>query len=260
MIGWSSGLLLEMTGGSMSRGRRRWACDTLLCTSCRARSTLRDRFISRVMLAPPMRDEEVMVFTPSTWISASSRISTTSFSMTSGAAPSQVTETEMLGKSTSGNWLMPMREPATRPKTMVAAIIIQASTGFLTQISVIFMFRLLGGAPRSLDGLASRLFWPRQGRRPGAPARRRSGPRRRAPPAVRRPAARKAPPLAVGGAHARCQDALHGLAVLHHEGQETLLAGADGRLRHDRQGAGIAHRHASPRRTSRSAASPWPCR
>ena len=29
MIGWSSGLVFEMTGGSMSRGRRRCACGTL---------------------------------------------------------------------------------------------------------------------------------------------------------------------------------------------------------------------------------------
>ena len=49
--------------------------------------------------------------------------------------------------------------------------------------------------------------------------------------------------VAVGGAHARGQDALDGLAVFHHKGQEALLAGADGRLRHDRQGAGAAHRH-----------------
>ncbi len=50
-----------------------------------------------------------MVVMPSTWASASSMISTTSASMDSGAAPSQFTCTVMLGKSTSGRWLMPMR-------------------------------------------------------------------------------------------------------------------------------------------------------
>ena len=62
-----------------------------------------------VMLAEPMRELEVIVRSPSVWTRASSSGSTTSFSMTSGAAPSQTTETEIVGKSTSGNWLMPMR-------------------------------------------------------------------------------------------------------------------------------------------------------
>ena len=47
--------------------------------------------------------------------------------------------TEIVGKSTSGYWLMPMRVAATRPKTMVAAMSIHAKTGFLTQVSVRFM-------------------------------------------------------------------------------------------------------------------------
>jgi hypothetical protein len=49
----------------------------------------------------------------------------------------------MLGKSTSGNWLIPIREAATMPKTTVAAISIQARTGFLTQVSVRFTALLL---------------------------------------------------------------------------------------------------------------------
>jgi hypothetical protein len=66
-----------------------------------------------------------------------------SFSTTSGAAPGQETDTEIVGKSTSGNWLMPIRDPATSPNRMVAAISIQARTGFLTQASVIFMEEFL---------------------------------------------------------------------------------------------------------------------
>jgi hypothetical protein len=42
----------------------------------------------------------------------------------------------MVGKSTSGNWLTPMREAATRPKTTVAAMSIQAKTGLRMQASV----------------------------------------------------------------------------------------------------------------------------
>jgi hypothetical protein len=64
--------------------------------------------------------------------------STTSFSITSGAAPSQVTCTVMVGKSTSGNWLMPIRCPATKPNRTVANMIIHARTGFLMQMSVKF--------------------------------------------------------------------------------------------------------------------------
>ncbi len=139
MMGWSSGFCLEVMGGSMSRGRRRWAWETLAWTSWRARSTSRESSISTVMLHEPCRALEVSVRTPSTWMRASSRVSTTSFSMTSGAAPSQVAETLMVGKSTSGNWLMPIRPPATTPKTTVAAMSIQARTGFLTQASVRFM-------------------------------------------------------------------------------------------------------------------------
>ncbi len=45
----------------------------------------------------------------------------------------------MVGKSTSGNWLMPMRVAATPPKRTVAAMSIQAKTGFLMQASVIFI-------------------------------------------------------------------------------------------------------------------------
>jgi hypothetical protein len=90
-----------------------------------------------------MRELEVRLRMPSIWMRASSRGSTTSFSMTSGAAPSHTAETLMVGKSTSGNWLMPIRPPATMPKTIVAAMSIQARTGLRTQTSVRFMGRFL---------------------------------------------------------------------------------------------------------------------
>ena len=92
-------------------------------------------------VAPPCRADETIDCTPSTWTSASSNVSTISFSTTSGAAPSQFTETVIVGKSTSGNWLIPIREPATRPKITVEAISIHASTGRRMQISVRFIGR-----------------------------------------------------------------------------------------------------------------------
>ena len=100
---------------------------------------MRDRSSSTVIDPPPWRAVEVMDFTPSTWVIASSRGSTRSLSTASGEAPSQLTEMLIVGKSTSGNWLMPMRCAATRPKRMVAAINIHAKTGFLMQASVMLM-------------------------------------------------------------------------------------------------------------------------
>src|SRR5512136_1945236 len=139
MIGLSSGLDLETVGGSMSRGSRRTAWETLFWTSWRAMSTSRESSTSTVMLQEPWRELEVSERMPSIWTRVSSSGSTTSFSMTSGAAPSQEAETLIVGKSTSGNWLMPIRPPATTPKTIVPAMSIQARTGFLTQASVRFM-------------------------------------------------------------------------------------------------------------------------
>jgi hypothetical protein len=62
---------------------------------------------SRVRLAEPWRTVDVISFTPSTVERASSSGSTTSVSMISGAAPSQLSLTLTIGKSTSGFWLMP---------------------------------------------------------------------------------------------------------------------------------------------------------
>jgi hypothetical protein len=55
--------------------------------------------------------------------------------MTSGAAPSIVNETVTVGKSTSGNWLRPIRENEIKPKIIKPNINIHAKTGFLIEIS-----------------------------------------------------------------------------------------------------------------------------
>ena len=109
MMGWSSGLTLVTMGGSMSRGRRIWACAILLWISWRATSTFRLRSSSTVMAAWPSFEEEDICLTPCTLVTESSRTSTTSASMISGEAPSQVTAMFTTGKSTSGIWLTPMR-------------------------------------------------------------------------------------------------------------------------------------------------------
>src|SRR5262249_53092342 len=64
---------------------------------------------------------------PSTDMTACSTISTTSVSMTSGAAPVQVKFTETTGNSTSGNWLTPMLLKPMMPKTIRAVMNIQAN-------------------------------------------------------------------------------------------------------------------------------------
>ncbi len=97
MIGWSSGLVLEMFGGSNSRGRSCMARETLDWTSCRAASISRPISNSSVMLAEPWRAVDDICTTPSTVEQASSRGSTTSDSMISGEAPSQATPTLTMG-------------------------------------------------------------------------------------------------------------------------------------------------------------------
>ena len=107
MIGWSSGFVLEIVGGSISRGRWRAASETFVWTSWSAASMFRPRSNSSVRLAPPWRAVDDICWTPSTVEQASSSTSTTSVSMISGDAPSHVIETLTIGKSTSGFWLTP---------------------------------------------------------------------------------------------------------------------------------------------------------
>ena len=59
----------------------------------------------------------------------------------------------MVGKSTSGNWLMPIRVAATTPNTTVAAISIQARTGLRMQTSVRFKARSVPGVPHPAEGV-----------------------------------------------------------------------------------------------------------
>ena len=142
MIGSSSGFDLLTTGGSIPRGRRFCACEILLCTSCIATSMSRSSSNSIVMPAEPWREVEETSFTPSTEVTVSSRMSTTSVSMISGDAPSQVTETFTTGKSTSGFWLMPsplntVPKPVKVriPKPISANIRIQAKTWLRIEMS-----------------------------------------------------------------------------------------------------------------------------
>ena len=140
----------------------------------------------------------------------------------------------MVGKSTSGNWLMPMREAATTPKTIVAAISIQAKTGFRMQTSVMFMRR--APWPRATVGCRAGRLLPA----PAAPLtmRRARRPQRLGAADDEHLAGLAAPPHldpAVGGAHAQGQHALAGLAVLDDEGEEAPLARPDRRLRDDRR-------------------------
>src|SRR4029079_17541348 len=159
--------------------------------------------------------------TPSTWVSASSRTSTTSFSITAGAAPSQSTLTEMVGKSTSGNWLTPMREAATRPKTTVAAMSIQAKTGLRMQASV--------SDTSAGSGVDAHLHPVPQGLGPAHHHR------------LTDLQAGADLDVSGRGAQAQGEHALVRHPVLHHVGEEPLLAGAHGRLGDHRRARGLAH-------------------
>lgn len=134
-IGWSSGLLFVITGGSRARGRRRWACATRVCVSCSAASMSRPTSNSSVTVARPCCDEDEMSTIPSTLMHASSTSSTTSVSMVSGDAPSRVSDTVTCGKSTSGIWLTPSSRNPRAPKTIRPAISIHAKTGLRTAAS-----------------------------------------------------------------------------------------------------------------------------
>ena len=72
---------------------------------------------------------------PSTVIRASSIGSMTSFSMTSGAAPSQDRRTLTTGESTSGFCDTPSRKNDKPPNSRRQSMIIQAKTGFLMATS-----------------------------------------------------------------------------------------------------------------------------
>ena len=112
--------------------------------------------------AEPVLADDVIVSTPLTCDIASSMGLMSPVSTSSGDAPGQEMLTETVGLSTSGNWLMPIRETARIPKRIVPNIIIHARTGRRRQTSVMFTDRLMA--------------CPRRGGRSRARARRTSGP------------------------------------------------------------------------------------
>ena len=191
MIGSSSGFDLLTIGGSMPRGRRFIACEILLWTSCIATSMSRSSSSSIVMPAEPWREVEVTSFTPSTEVTVSSRMSTTSVSMISGDAPSQVMETLTTGKSTSGFWLIPsprntVPKPVKvkSPKPISANIRIQANTWLRIEMSAsVMLVAILSGSSfaSGARGLSSLIAPP-------------SEPRPRPPRPPCRPRACRSPP------------------------------------------------------------------
>src|ERR1043165_2954830 len=140
MMGFSSGLVLLMIGGSMSLGRFRAACATRACTCCNATSTLRDSSNSTLIVAEPSLLVDVISRMPSTAITASSSTSTTSVSIVSGDAPSSTALMVTNGTSMSGYCPIgkPLKDPTPQkliaPKTMKLAINIQAKTGLRIEV------------------------------------------------------------------------------------------------------------------------------
>ncbi len=96
-MGVSSGFDFDTVAAGTSAGSERCVCATLACTSCSARSTLRDMSNVQVMRAEPCRACACIVCTPSTCASASSTGCRISRSTADGDAPAQVKLTETFG-------------------------------------------------------------------------------------------------------------------------------------------------------------------
>ena len=157
----------------------------------------------------------------------------------------------MVGKSTSGNWLMPIRVPATTPKTIVRGHqhpgqdrLADADFGDVHGGSFLASGPLSARRAASSLAPASRppVFRPAgsaAGRHPPGGTTRTGKPFCRGLGAADDQAlagrqAGKDFDLAVGGPHADGQDALDGQVVLDDEGDEAALARPDGRLGDDR--------------------------
>ena len=146
MIGWSSGLVLLTIGGSIAARQPALRLRDLALHVLQRHVDVALELELDVMLAWPWREVEEISFTPSTEVTASSTMSTTSVSMISGEAPSQVTETLTTGKSTSGFWLTPsplntLPKPVKQssPKPISANIRIQAKTWLRIEMSASVM-------------------------------------------------------------------------------------------------------------------------
>ncbi len=135
MIGWSSGLIFSITGGSVSFGSRLRTAATLSRTSWADCSRLRSRKNSTVTMEYSSILRDVMDLTPLIVFTASSMMSVTSTSMISGLAPTSFVVMFTTGKSIFGKRSRASFGNATRPNTMSARPTMVMNTGRLIDIS-----------------------------------------------------------------------------------------------------------------------------
>ena len=159
-IGWSSGLLFVMTGGSSAFGRRRCACATRVCVSCSAASMSRPTSNSSVTVARPCWDDEEMSTIPSTLMQASSTISTTSVSIVSGRRALERERHRHLREVDVGHLADAQPLEPERPEHDQPAMSIQAKTGLRTAASEILIGRP-SGPPAGAAGVPAGWRSPR---------------------------------------------------------------------------------------------------
>ncbi len=122
-------------GSSMSSGRKRRASATFARTSCAATSMSLSSSNSTVTIENPSMLAEVSWRIPPIVLICSSIGSVTSWSMTSGLAPTSTVWTVTIGNSTSGKASTPIRVKASQPKTTRAAISVRVVTGRRIEVS-----------------------------------------------------------------------------------------------------------------------------
>jgi hypothetical protein len=130
--------VLEMTGGRMSRGRLRWAMETLSRTSWAATSICRLSTKVTITMALPGLEIERSSWMPWIVLICSSSFCATVVSISSVEAPGSSTRTVTVGRSTDGKRSTPRRNQEAAPITTSAITIIVAKTGRLMQTSASF--------------------------------------------------------------------------------------------------------------------------
>src|SRR6267378_3043353 len=145
--------ILAITGGFTSRGRLRWAIETLSRTSWAATSML--RLSTKVVITSALPGLEIERSSCTPWIVliCSSSFWVTCVSISSVEAPGSSTRTVTVGRSTAGKRSTPSRKYEAAPTTTSAITIMVANTGRLMQTSASFCTR---GLPLGVDGLAGR--------------------------------------------------------------------------------------------------------
>ncbi|MNS17736.1 hypothetical protein D3C72_494170 [compost metagenome] len=139
MIGSPEPLGCEMIGSLTSAGSCWRMRLTASRTSLRAVSVSEPTLNSTIVVLVPSTTVERMWSRPFTPTTASSTLRVMSVSSSVGLAPGRVTVTTIMGKSTSGHWLMPRPRKVPRPITVRSTNSMKMGIGFLMAQAEMFM-------------------------------------------------------------------------------------------------------------------------